>query len=74
MLFYAQNGLALRLGAWWWFAPPGLAIALFGAALSLINFSIDEIINPKLRSQTRAERNKWGMSRDQRKAAAEVNA
>jgi peptide/nickel transport system permease protein len=61
MLFYAQNGLALRLGAWWWFAPPGLAIALFGAALSLINFSIDEIINPKLRSQTRAERNKWSV-------------
>ena len=62
MLFYAQNGLALRLGAWWWFAPPGLAIALFGAALSLINFSIDEIINPKLRSQTRAERTKWTMN------------
>jgi peptide/nickel transport system permease protein len=64
MLFYAQNGLALRLGAWWWFAPPGLAIALFGAALSLINFSIDEIINPKLRSQTRAERSRWGISRE----------
>ncbi|TDU83957.1 peptide/nickel transport system permease protein [Kribbella voronezhensis] len=74
MLFYAQNGLSLRLGAWWWFAPPGLLIALFGAALSLINFSIDEIINPKLRSQTRAERNKWGLSRRQRKVTAEVNA
>lgn len=49
MLYYAQNGLALRLGAWWWFVPPGLLLALFGAALSLINFSIDEIINPRLR-------------------------
>ncbi|WP_394771606.1 ABC transporter permease [Lacisediminihabitans sp.] len=50
MLFYAQNGFALQLQAWWWFIPPGLIIALFGCGLSLINFSIDEIINPKLRN------------------------
>ncbi|SKC35058.1 ABC transporter permease [Krasilnikoviella flava] len=50
MLFYAQNGFALSLGAWWWFVPPGLMIALFGMGLSLINFSIDEIINPKLKN------------------------
>ncbi|PJJ73389.1 peptide/nickel transport system permease protein [Diaminobutyricimonas aerilata] len=50
MLFYAQNGFALPLGAWWWFGPPGLIIALFGMGLSLINFSIDEIINPKLKN------------------------
>lgn len=50
MLFYAQNGFALSLGAWWWFVPPGLMIALIGMGLSLINFSIDEIINPKLKN------------------------
>lgn len=50
MLFYAQNGFALPLGAWWWFGPPGLVIALFGMGLSLVNFSIDEIINPKLKN------------------------
>ncbi|WOF22489.1 ABC transporter permease [Microbacterium betulae] len=50
MLFYAQNGFALSLGAWWWFVPPGLVIALFGMGLSLVNFSIDEIINPKLKN------------------------
>ncbi|RKN41346.1 ATP-binding cassette domain-containing protein [Streptomyces hoynatensis] len=49
MLYYAQNGWALQNEAWWWFVPPGLVIALFGCGLSLINFSIDEIINPKLR-------------------------
>ncbi|ONK09956.1 dipeptide/oligopeptide/nickel ABC transporter permease/ATP-binding protein [Streptomyces sp. MP131-18] len=49
MLYYAQNGFALQYEAWWWFGPPGLMIALFGCGLSLINFSIDEIINPKLR-------------------------
>jgi peptide/nickel transport system permease protein len=63
MLYYAQNGLALRLGAWWWFVPPGLMIALFGAALALINFSIDEIINPRLRNQTRAARKRWHLDR-----------
>lgn len=56
MLYFAQNGLALRLGAWWWFVPPGLMLALFGAALSMINFSIDETINPKLRTATTAAR------------------
>jgi len=65
MLFYAQNGLALRLGAWWWFIPPGLLIALFGAALSLINFSIDEVVNPKLRDQTRSVRKRWSLTKPQ---------
>ncbi len=72
MLYFAQNGLALRLGAWWWFVPPGLMLALFGAALSLINFSIDEIINPKLRNQTRAARRGWRMSRRQLREAKEA--
>jgi peptide/nickel transport system permease protein len=56
MLYYAQNAFALQMGAWWWFVPPGLMIALLGCGLSLINFSIDEIINPKLRSVPRATR------------------
>lgn len=45
----AQTGQALGARAWWWFVPPGIMIAMLGAGLSLINFSIDEIINPKLR-------------------------
>jgi peptide/nickel transport system permease protein len=50
MLFYAQNGQALTLGGWWWFVPPGFMIAALGAGLSLINCSIDAIINPRLRN------------------------
>ena len=49
MLNDAQTGQAVGSGAWWWFVPPGLIIALIGTALSLINFAIDEIVNPKLR-------------------------
>ncbi|GHH29575.1 dipeptide/oligopeptide/nickel ABC transporter permease/ATP-binding protein [Lentzea cavernae] len=56
MLYYAQNGFALQREAWWWFVPPGLIIAVFGGALSLINFSIDEIINPELRNKVKRRR------------------
>jgi len=49
MLYYAQNAQALLAGAWWWFIPPGLAIALVGTGLALINFGIDEYANPRLR-------------------------
>jgi peptide/nickel transport system permease protein len=50
ILFWAQNNLALQRGAWWWFVPAGACIALLGMALTLVNFGIDEIVNPRLRS------------------------
>ena len=34
MLYWAQSQQALQLGAWWWFIPPGVAVALIGAARS----------------------------------------
>lgn len=52
----AQSGQALGRGAWWWFVPPGIMIALLGAGLALINFAIDEVINPKLRNAPDAAR------------------
>jgi peptide/nickel transport system permease protein len=50
ILFWAQTEQALAQKAWWWFVPAGLAIALLGTALSLINFGIDEFVSPRLRS------------------------
>jgi peptide/nickel transport system permease protein len=52
MFYWAQNNDALLLGAWWWYVAPGMCIALLGAGLALINFGIDEIANPRLRSET----------------------
>jgi oligopeptide/dipeptide ABC transporter ATP-binding protein len=49
ILYWAQVSSALLTGSWWWFIPAGLAIALLGTALSLVNFGIDEFINPRLR-------------------------
>ena len=50
MLFYAQVAGAEQSGYWWLFIPPGLAVALLGTCLALLNFSIDEFINPRLRA------------------------
>ena len=49
ILFWAQQNGAFP-DFWWWYVPAGLCIALVGMALSLINFGIDEYVNPRLRS------------------------
>ncbi len=52
MLYWAQNAQAAQdvHVQWWWFLPPGLAVGLFGAGLALLNFGIDEYVNPRLRA------------------------
>jgi peptide/nickel transport system permease protein len=50
MLYWASEDTAWSQGAWWWFVPPGLCIALVGTSLALINFGADEVLNPRLRS------------------------
>ncbi|HEX5118635.1 MAG TPA: ABC transporter permease [Pseudonocardiaceae bacterium] len=49
MLFWAQNDNVLLVGQWQQILAPGLAIALLAASLSLINFGIDALSNPRLR-------------------------
>jgi peptide/nickel transport system permease protein len=50
MLFWAEAQNAAQVNAWWWFLPPGICIALLGTSLALLNFGIDEFINPRLRA------------------------
>lgn len=50
MISVAQDQNAIVRGYWWWFAPPGLCIALIGTATALVNFGLDEITNPRLRT------------------------
>jgi len=45
---FANN--AVRGGWWWWWAPPGICVAVLGTGLALLNFGVDEFINPRLRS------------------------
>ena len=62
MLFLAQQQQAEVSGWWWWYLPPGFAVAFLGTSLALLNFGIDEFINPRLRSA--------GLTRRQAKRAA----
>lgn len=50
MLYNAQNSSALSVGAWWDILTPCIALATLGLGLALINFAIDEIANPRLRT------------------------
>jgi peptide/nickel transport system permease protein len=52
ILFDATSSSAVESNFWWWYIPPGIAIALLGTSLALINFGIDEYINPRLRVVT----------------------
>jgi len=64
MLYWAGNNDALQLGAWWWFLPPGLFIAVLGAGLAFINFGIDEIANPRLRTEPKSKLVKRNKNRE----------
>jgi peptide/nickel transport system permease protein len=70
ILFWAQNGDAFNIGAWWWYVPPGVAAALLGMSLVLLNFGLDELGNPRLRdsSPRRGARRGRGPARQRRRA------
>lgn len=65
MLMQSQAESAPASGWWWWWAPPGVCIALLGCGLALLNFGMDEFINPRLRSAglSRKSARKAGMRR-----------
>ena len=50
MIQTAEQGSAMISGYWWWYAPPALCIAAVGIGLALLNFGIDEIVNPRARA------------------------
>jgi peptide/nickel transport system permease protein len=49
ILYFAQQ-YAFIAGAWWWFLAPGIMITLVALGSALIGFSVEEIMNPLLRS------------------------
>jgi peptide/nickel transport system permease protein len=50
MLYNAQITAAITVGAWWELLAPCAAIATVGVGLSLVNFGVDEVSNPRLRT------------------------
>ena len=49
MLFWAQNSNAILTGQWVLLFAPWLCIALLATSLTLINFGVDGLSNPRLR-------------------------
>jgi peptide/nickel transport system permease protein len=50
-LYWAANSQALLTESWWTIVPTGLCVALVGFSLVMINFAIDELTSPRLRSE-----------------------
>jgi peptide/nickel transport system permease protein len=51
MLYWSQNNSALLQGAWWTFLPPGLCVALVAFATTLLIYAVDEVTNPRLKTE-----------------------
>ncbi len=49
MLYWAQQ-FAFYYGDWWWILAPGLSITLVALAFALLGFSVEEVMNPRLRT------------------------
>lgn len=55
-LYWSSIEGSLIRGTWWTFVPSGVAIAAVAFSLSLINYAIDEITNPRLARASRKAR------------------
>jgi peptide/nickel transport system permease protein len=49
MLHWALANEAVRTGAWWAFVPPTLLLTLIAFSLLMLQSSLDEVFNPRLR-------------------------
>jgi peptide/nickel transport system permease protein len=47
----SQDAGAPGLGAWWWYAAPGVCIVLVVLAFTLIGGALDDLLNPKARGR-----------------------
>jgi peptide/nickel transport system permease protein len=52
MLHWALAWEAVRTGAWWAFVPPTLFLTLIAFSLLMLQSSLDEVFNPRLRRGT----------------------
>ncbi len=51
VLFWADRRGALIIGMWWWLVFPGLCIMLLVLGFAFVSFSLDQILNPRLRKR-----------------------
>jgi peptide/nickel transport system permease protein len=65
MLYWAIAWGSVRTGAWWAFVPPTLMLTLIVFGLLLLQSSLNEVFNPRLRQGRRAAK-KTGKTRKER--------
>jgi peptide/nickel transport system permease protein len=51
MLHAAFTHGAISRGAWWYLLPPGLGIVLVVLGFTLLGYTLDRVLNPRLRSR-----------------------
>jgi len=49
LLYYARMAGAVVNGFWWFIVPPGVAIMTLALGFACVNYSLDQILNPRLR-------------------------
>jgi len=62
MLYWALAWGSVRTGAWWAFLPPTIMLSIVAFALLLLQSSLDEVFNPRLRRGKKARRTKTGLA------------
>ncbi|SDT26222.1 peptide/nickel transport system permease protein [Friedmanniella luteola] len=60
MLYWALAWGSIRTGAWWAFLPPTVMLTLIAFSLLLLQSSLDEVFNPRLRRGKLAKRKTKG--------------
>ncbi|HHF3104071.1 TPA: ABC transporter permease [Vibrio alginolyticus] len=72
MLYNVQTSSAMLIGAWWEVLAPCIALTLLVTGLALLNFAVDEIANPQLRSHKGMKRWKKLAAKDKKEREPEL--
>lgn len=71
MLYNVNQSSAMLIGAWWEVLAPCLALTVLVTGLALLNFAVDEIANPQLRSHKGMKRWKKLAEQDKKERTPE---
>lgn len=72
MLYNVQTSSSMLIGAWWELLAPCTALVLLVTGLALLNFAVDEIANPQLRSHKGMKRWKKLAEQDKKERKPEL--
>ena len=72
MLYNVQTSSSMLIGAWWELLAPCTALTMLVTGLALLNFAVDEIANPQLRSHKGMKRWKKLAAQDKQEREPEL--